>query len=350
MSDRYQDFKAENPIESVIGAVVELKKNGRQLKGLCPFHSERTPSFVVDARKQRFKCFGCGKAGDVVDFLKFYYPDAQTDADAMAKVGTAPLLPVKVQAASKFVTDMDTATNIQPAPELSQIVHSKYGAPAMVFAYRNAAGAHLFTTCRFDTPDGKVILPRSYWKTKDGKKVWAWRGAPTPRPLYGLFRLAALPEKATVLIVEGEKAADAAARELPDIAVVTWCGGTNNVETTDFSPLAGRRIILWPDADTTHTYKGVHDPRKGEVMDWQDQPGNAAMIAISRRLENPKALKWVFNSFDVPCGWDAADAENEGLDMRLYVKTQMQDAQTVISHWSDRHPMGIEKKKRRRRL
>lgn len=53
----------------VVSAYVNLKKTGRIFKGLCPFHKEKTPSFVVDPQKQLFHCFGCGEGGDVYTFL-----------------------------------------------------------------------------------------------------------------------------------------------------------------------------------------------------------------------------------------------------------------------------------------
>lgn len=51
--------------------VVELKKSGVNFVGLCPFHTEDTPSFFIF--KERFKCFGCGESGDVIDFVQKYY-------------------------------------------------------------------------------------------------------------------------------------------------------------------------------------------------------------------------------------------------------------------------------------
>src|SRR5258708_25468878 len=50
--------------------VATVKKAGARYKGLCPFHQEKTPSFHVDAEKGFFKCFGCGKAGDVITFVQ----------------------------------------------------------------------------------------------------------------------------------------------------------------------------------------------------------------------------------------------------------------------------------------
>lgn len=56
-------------IEEVVGDFVSLKRRGANLLGLCPFHNERTPSFTVSPAKGFFKCFGCGKAGDSVNFI-----------------------------------------------------------------------------------------------------------------------------------------------------------------------------------------------------------------------------------------------------------------------------------------
>ncbi len=67
-------------VEEVVGEFVTLKKRGANLLGLCPFHGERTPSFTVSPVKGIYKCFGCGKAGNTVNFvmehLKLSYPEA----------------------------------------------------------------------------------------------------------------------------------------------------------------------------------------------------------------------------------------------------------------------------------
>jgi len=56
-------------IVEVVSRYVSLKKVGRNYFGLCPFHSEKTPSFSVNPGKGIFKCFGCGEGGDVIKFL-----------------------------------------------------------------------------------------------------------------------------------------------------------------------------------------------------------------------------------------------------------------------------------------
>lgn len=67
-------------VEEVVGEFVTLKKRGANLLGLCPFHGERTPSFTVSPVKGIYKCFGCGKAGNsvnfVMDHLQLSYPEA----------------------------------------------------------------------------------------------------------------------------------------------------------------------------------------------------------------------------------------------------------------------------------
>lgn len=67
-------------IEEVVGDFVSLKKRGANMIGVCPFHKEKTPSFIVSPAKGIFKCFGCGKAGDSVRFIMehehYSYPEA----------------------------------------------------------------------------------------------------------------------------------------------------------------------------------------------------------------------------------------------------------------------------------
>ena len=72
--DNFTDeLKAQLNIVDIIGREVALKKSGSNYMGLCPFHSEKTPSFSVNEGKQFYHCFGCGKSGDVIGFVQEYY-------------------------------------------------------------------------------------------------------------------------------------------------------------------------------------------------------------------------------------------------------------------------------------
>jgi len=67
--DDLEEIKAKIDLVQFISETVPLKKSGRNFKGLCPFHIEKTPSFMVSPERQIWKCFGCQKSGDVFTFL-----------------------------------------------------------------------------------------------------------------------------------------------------------------------------------------------------------------------------------------------------------------------------------------
>jgi len=91
--------------------------------------------------------------------------------------------------------------------------HPGLGKPSCRWPYRYAAGRLLFEVWRFD-PAGKrkIFLPLSLWRDASGALRWLWKSVPAPRPLYGLDKLAANSD-APVVFCEGEKAADAGARD-----------------------------------------------------------------------------------------------------------------------------------------
>jgi DNA primase len=76
-----REVKEATDIAEIIGSRLSLQRAGSYMRGLCPFHGEKSPSFFVDESMQRFKCFGCGESGDVITFLEKY--DGMTFAEAL---------------------------------------------------------------------------------------------------------------------------------------------------------------------------------------------------------------------------------------------------------------------------
>lgn len=188
---------------------------------------------------------------------------------------------------------------VWPVPEAAPPrleAHRKAGRPATWWAYRDQSGQLLHWVARFDlAAGGKDVRPLTLWREPGGALRWDWKGVPDPRPLYGLDRLAQADPTAPVLLVEGEKAADAAAERFPESAVLTWQGGTNATGKADWRPLAGRRVVIWPD---------------------NDEPGRKAARAVLDRLQAVGAVAGIvappWGLF--PEAWDLADPFPEGFD------------------------------------
>jgi hypothetical protein len=170
--------------------------------------------------------------------------------------------------------------------------HPRLGKPSSIWAYREASGAPLGFVFRFDTTDGKEFRPLALYRSARNALVWRWESPPAPRPLYGLDRLAARPN-APVIIHEGEKAADAGQRLLPDCVCITSSNGAKSVGKTDWSPLRGRVVVIWPDADEAGEAYARAAARCA-------QEAGAASVAI------------IDSAPGVADGWDAADAESDG--------------------------------------
>lgn len=224
-----------------------------------------------------FADFASGESGDLIGLWKL--ARGVDTAAAFLEAEDFLGIPHKVNG---HANGNGKATERRPEPSH---IHPRLGAPSRTWAYTDAYGGILGYVSRFD-PKGerKQILPQTF---RDG--AWVWKGFDEPRPLYGLDALAARPAD-KVLVVEGEKAADAARKLLPAMVVVTWNGGAQAVAKADITPLRGRVLTLWPDAD---------------------EPGIKAMEVLAERVGEPCRIVGVDG---MPEGWDAADALAEGWD------------------------------------
>ncbi len=100
-----EEIKERLDIVEIVGRSVRLQKAGRSLKGLCPFHTEKTPSFFVFPDSQRWHCFGCDKGGDVFTFVMEHegwdFRTALEELGRQAGVELRPRTPAQAQAATE---------------------------------------------------------------------------------------------------------------------------------------------------------------------------------------------------------------------------------------------------------
>lgn len=187
---------------------------------------------------------------------------------------------------------------IVPVPENVPPPHARHpnprlGKPSQTWPYRDASGRLLGFVYRFD-PKGKKKEHRPlvlFRPAAGGSPEWRWESWPSPRPLYGLEKLAARPG-APVIVCEGEKAADAAQRLLPEYVCITSPNGSKSAAKADWTSLAGRQIVLWPDADAAGA-------SYAETVAGLLFGAGAASVSVASA---PAGVKE---------GWDAADAEAE---------------------------------------
>jgi len=123
-------------IVKVISEYINLKKAGKNFKALCPFHEEKTPSFIVNPEKQIFHCFGCGAGGDVIKFLMSIEHIAFPDAVALASEKAGLPIPV-----SRYIAkDSEEIEKIYRANEFAlkvyqSVLFSDSGKSALEYLY-----------------------------------------------------------------------------------------------------------------------------------------------------------------------------------------------------------------------
>lgn len=322
-------LRAGVDIVDVVGAYVQLKRDGSEWRGCCPFHQEKTPSFYVSPAKGFVHCFGCGAHHDVIGFVQRH--DGLSFAEACAKLGHrdfapvrqsqpvaveagpikkwVPFLPVPDDAPTLLRDDGWTVPIWNPKRavknDAGEVIgygrHSRFK-PTRADAYRNAAGQLLGYVLRCEFGDGKITPTITWCIGPDGAMQWCIRPFPHPRPLCGLDALAEKPD-APVLMPEGEKCRGAGAGALPMYAVVTWPGGGKGIPYVDWTPLKGRDVVLWPDADEPgrqamighEDYKGIKHPGVAQFLQ---------RIGVrSMRYIDPEGQ---------PKGWDLADGLADG--------------------------------------
>lgn len=304
MSIDVQALKDATDIVSAVGSYVPLKKQGREYKGLCPFHADTSPSFYVVPEKKFCHCFSCGWSGDVIDFVAAI--EGIEFKAACEKLGAAPEWkprPIK-QAAPPLPDRITSKPPAGTAPP--EMAIRSLGEPVKTWEYRDTDGGALGYVARYEVEGKKEILCWTWGARGDAAPSWGCGHWNQPRPLYGLDRLAA--GDGPVVIVEGEKAVDAAARLLEGYYVAcTWPGGANAWHKADWTPLKGRTVLIIPDAD---------------------EPGWKVADQIARLLSDPRGLACsvrVVDTHGEADGWDVADFAGTTEELIAWAKPRARD-------------------------
>lgn len=329
-----QDIKQNYRIEEVIGRTINpLKRQGPELAGNCIFHNDEHASLKINPVKQIFKCFACGTGGDMFDFftLQGY---KLSEATKMITEGTVLQRETPIISEPEPIWE-DATPSQNNLPNVPELHFPKYGKTDKFWKYTDQHGNVNGYVLRFDLPEGKKdVIPYTYKKaTKDGisKTGWFWRGFEVKRPLYNLHELASRP-KAIVLVVEGEKTADAAKLLFPQYVVTTWIGGGENVKNADLSPLNGRNIYLWPDNDLP----GIHCMFGG----WSKNEKTGVYRRINGLVELVQGnFKRIQNSRDFPKKWDVADADWTPEQAIEYLKSNRTDIPAISEHAPNDAPL-----------
>ena len=229
------------------------------------------------------------KGGDVISLYAARFNLDKRDAfwELAEKIGQ-PFQPKTLKKA-KYMKRNDGKLGWIPtfAPwqtKLPDFEHPLLGRPTDIYPYYAPEGRYGFI-CRYDTPEGKEIRPIVFARDpmNENRHEWRWQQMAEPRPLYNLLRIREVPSDFAI-VVEGEKAANALSEVL--WPVCTWSGGSCAWRKTDFSPIFGRHVILWPDAD---------------------EPGIKCMQEIGNYLRQMGTKTFTLNVSDLGEGEDAAD-------------------------------------------
>lgn len=214
-----------------------------------------------------------------------------------------------------------TSVNLQAEPQLLYMLKGRQETAR--YAYKDAEGNVLGYVLRLEDKHGQKINPTlTYCQNDKGEMQWRWQGFGNDRPLYGLEQIKQKPE-ATILVVEGEKTAEAGKMLFPYHAVVTWSGGCGSVHKSDWSVLKDRDVTIWPD---------------------NDQPGinAAAKIAEILNAQGNEQVKTVDLPSTLPHKWDLADHLPEGLDAQEILHQTIEKQSVTISKEIPKGSLGID--------
>lgn len=243
----YNNSTGNNFLHVFSPHINEQAIHGEELYGLCPFHDDHKPSWSGNIENGLWQCFGCGARGNDKQFVERV--GGRTNGSAPVRRG-------------------------------SWIEVGRW-------TYHDLTGKRWIDIVRYQTPTGKAYRQYDHkvgkWVEKDGHQL------PNPRPLYNWHQLDKADE---VILAEGELCAQI----LTEMGrtTTTTIGGAQSVSKTDYSPLRGKSVVIWPD---------------------NDDPGRKYAADVAKRiLAVGGAVRIVEIPPGKPEGWDVADARAEGWD------------------------------------
>ena len=193
---------------------------------------------------------------------------------------------------ARSISTSSTSSARRPKPPVDSYRHPQLGEPSEMWPYYDALGTLTGYAARFELPEGsKAIRPLV---PKGGG--WNWEGIPPPRPLYNLLELQYRPD-APILVVEGERTADAAGTRFPTYVPVTSMGGARAPKYTDWTPLRERHVVIWPDND-------------GDGLQY------AKEVARLARAAGAATINLVSLPEGLPAHWDLADPVPDHIDLK----------------------------------
>lgn len=287
MSIDVDGLKGSVDLAALVGHYTPIKKRGHEYVARCVSHSpDDNPSMWINPQKGIVHCFSCGFSSDAIGFLQ--HVEGIDFKEACRRLGANNWEPKFNQ--EKRTPRPDRVTSKPPADAPTPTMSTReLGEPSRIWPYKDADGGILGYVARYETQEGKQIRCWTWGARGEQPPSWGCGHWNAPRPLYGRHLLAAR-ESAPALVVEGEKAADAAQALLSSYVVLTWPGGSKAWHKADWAPLAGRRVHLWPD---------------------NDAPGLECMEALAALLHDPRGLACpevkIIDPNRMEEGFDAAD-------------------------------------------
>lgn len=278
-----------SPIEDVLARLEGVKRSGKGWSARCPAHDDRKASLSIaegDDGRVLLRCHAGCTLEQILEALG---------------MSVHELFPSQSNGISRAVNrDAATSGQLFSLPD-DAIWHLRQQQrlnrpPDAIWEYRDRDGRPVGFVVRWNTPDGKLVRPIS----RRGSR-WAIGAMEPPRPLFNLPKLAAAKR---VVVVEGEKCADAA--ESLGFTAATSAGGASAAHLTDWSPLAGKEVWVIPDNDAAgHKYaetvasllvklspparvKIVELPGLSEgsdIADWVEQHDAIESVELRQRIE-----------------------------------------------------------------